>query len=253
LYDLRRRLLESSVDVRRFNRSFLAEAEQGAIRWILPRIPRSVAPFHWTIVGLAGAVLACGALVGCNWSVLWLPFVIFGVLINWFGDSLDGNLARTRKVERPRFGFLVDHTCGLFSQILIIVGFGLSPYLSITAAFIVLLCYLLFSSYTYIRATVQNIHQMSYIGLGAIEFRILMVAWALIGSIVGLREPIVGSSAKLDSLDIAIAILGAIAVMGLAIKASTDAYNISIEETKVLHARVHDAAVREASAPQDGA
>ena len=71
-------------------------------------------------------------------AVIDLPFavspVIVGVALNWFGDSLDGSLARYRREERPRFGFLVDHTCDLFSQILIIVAFGLSPFLSLVSA-----------------------------------------------------------------------------------------------------------------------
>jgi phosphatidylglycerophosphate synthase len=244
--------LDKSGAVRRLNRSFLAEAEQSAIHWVLPRLPDSVTSLHLTIVGLVGSVLAGGALIGCNWSQWWLPLVIFGVVMNWFGDSLDGSLARYRKAERPRFGFLVDHTCDLFAQIVIIICFGLSPFLSLTAAFIVLLCYLLFSSYTYIRATVQNIHQMAYIGLGATEFRILMVVWASIGAIIGLREPMVSNPARLDTLDITIAILGGVAVIGLAIKAATDAYNIALEETELLHAAVDHAVKQEVLAPLDG-
>ena len=81
-----------------------------------------------------------------------LAAVVVGVALNWFGDSLDGSLARYRHTERPRFGFLVDHTCDLFSQILIIVAFALSPFLTLVSALVVLLCYLLFSAYTYIRA-----------------------------------------------------------------------------------------------------
>jgi phosphatidylglycerophosphate synthase len=241
-----------SGNVRRLNRSFLAEAEQRAIRWILPRIPSSVTSLHLTIIGLVGSFLAGGALIGCNWSRKWLPVVIVGVALNWFGDSLDGSLARYRKTERPRFGFLVDHTCDLFSQIVIIVCFGLSPFLSLIAAFIVLLCYLLFSSYTYIRAAVQNIHQMAYVGLGATEFRILMVVWASIGCVVGLHESLVSSPTKLDTLDLTIAILGGIAVVGLAIKATTDAHNIAVEEKGHLHAANHDASVPEVSTVPDG-
>jgi phosphatidylglycerophosphate synthase len=213
--------------MRRHNRSFLASAEQCAIRWILPRIPRSVTPMHLTLLGLSGSFLAGAASIACNWSFSWMPLVVFGIVINWFGDSFDGSLARYRNAERPRFGFLVDHTCDLFSQIVIIICFGFSPFLSLIAAFVVLLCYLFFSAYTYIRAAVQNIHQMAYIGLGATEFRILMVAWVLLGSIVGIHEsPMKGAS----SLDITIALLGALSIVGLAIKAVSDAQEIAAEE-----------------------
>jgi archaetidylinositol phosphate synthase len=28
-----------------------------------------------------------------------------GLILNWFGDSLDGSLARMRRIERPKYGF----------------------------------------------------------------------------------------------------------------------------------------------------
>jgi phosphatidylglycerophosphate synthase len=219
--------MDSPDNVRRHNRSFLANAEQDAIKWILPRIPSFVTSLHLTLLGLFGSVLAGVALIGCNGSFLWLPLFVLGIVLNWFGDSFDGSLARYRKAERPRFGFLVDHTCDLFSQIVIIICFGFSPFLSLIAALVVLLCYLLFSAYTYIRAAVENIHQMAYIGLGATEFRILMVVWALLGALVGIHESYASGPSRLD---LAIAFLGALAVVGLAIKAFTDARNIAAEE-----------------------
>jgi phosphatidylglycerophosphate synthase len=232
-------------NVRRHNQSFLANAEQDAIRWILPRIPRSVTSLHLTLLGLFGSVLAGAALIGCNGSLFWFPLFVLGVVLNWFGDSFDGSLARYRKAERPRFGFLVDHTCDLFSQIVIIICFGFSPFLSLIAAFVVLICYLLFSAYTYIRAAVENIHQMAYIGLGATEFRILMVAWGLIGAVVGLHESYASGPSRLD---LAIAFLGAFAVVGLAIKAITDARNIAAEEQEHLK---HAAEARAMEIPAD--
>lgn len=216
-------MASSSHPVRR-NRSFLAEAEQKLIRWILPRIPRDTTSLHLTAIGMAGSLIAAVGLVGCNWSLGFLPAVIVGVALNWFGDSLDGSLARYRKEERPRFGFLVDHTCDLFSQILIIVAFGLSPFLTLLSSMVVLLCYLLYSSYTYIRAAVHRVHQMSYIGVGATEFRILMIAWACLAAALNLHEPVVGPMTRID---IALLAMGAMAVVGLGVKAILDAREIA--------------------------
>ena len=213
---------------KRQNRSFLAELEQKLIRWILLRIPRPVTSMHLTMLGLFGAFIASVALIGCNWSLWCLPTVVVGIALNWFGDSLDGSLARFRQEERPRFGFLVDHTCDLFSQIMLIVAFGFSPFLSLIAAFTVLLCFLLFSAYTYIRAAAQHVHQMSYIGVGATEFRILMIGWAIFGSAAHLKEPLVGS---LSALDISILVLAGCAVVGLSVKAITDARQVALEES----------------------
>lgn len=231
-----------SHPVRR-NRSFLAEAEQKLIRWILPRIPETTTSLHLTMIGMAGSVLAAVGLVGCNWSLWFLPVVIVGVLLNWFGDSLDGSLARFRHAERPRFGFLVDHTCDLFSQILIIVAFGLSPFLTLISSMVVLLCYLLYSSYTYIRAAVHRIHQMSYIGVGATEFRILMIVWACLGSVFDLHEGIAG---PLTAIDIALMGMGSLAVLGLGYKAAMDAREIAASESAGVAAK----AAAEAAAKQ---
>jgi phosphatidylglycerophosphate synthase len=217
----------SSSNPHRHNRSFLAEAEQRLIRWILPRIPGRITSLQLTGIGMFGSLAASIGLIGCNWSLLWLPTVALGIAMNWFGDSLDGSLARHRKEERPRFGFLVDHTCDLFSQIMLIVAFGLSPFLSLVAALVVLLCYLLFSAYTYIRAAAHHVHQMSYIGVGATEFRLLMIFWALAGSAAGLREPLVNG---LSRIDISILGLGLLAVIGLGAKAVKDARQVAIEE-----------------------
>ncbi len=211
----------------RINQSFLAVREQRLIRWILPKLPAGVTSLDLTIFGLAGSCVGAIGLLACNLSNFGLVLVALGVSMNWFGDSLDGSLARFRKEERPRFGFLVDHTSDLLSQIILIVGFGLSPFLSLLAAMAILLCYMLFSAYTYIRAATHSIHQMAYIGLGATEFRILMIAWAFAGAAFGLREPIIGA---LSRIDIAVLTLAGMATLGLFAKAFAEAAEIWREE-----------------------
>lgn len=224
---------------RRHNRSFLALAEKALIAWLLERIPLSVTSLHLTAVGLVGSFLASVALVACNLSSAWVVLVVVGVALNWFGDSLDGSLARYRKEERPRFGFLVDHTCDLFAQIMIIVAFGLSPFLSLVSALTILLCYLLFSAYTYIRAAAHHIHQMSYVGVGATEFRILMIAWAVFGAAFGLREPLVHG---ISPLDLGILFMAGFAVIGLGIKAVMDAREVAEQEGATPFIQAPDAA-----------
>ncbi|MDE2363476.1 MAG: CDP-alcohol phosphatidyltransferase family protein [Hyphomicrobiales bacterium] len=223
---------------RRHNRSFLAANEQSLIRWILPRLPAQVKSLHLTAIGLVGSVAAAFALVACNWTPLWLIVVALGVAINWFGDSLDGSLARYRQEERPRFGFLVDHTCDLVSQLLIIVAFGFSPYLSLVSALTILLCYLLFSAYTYIRAATQHVHQMSYIGVGATEFRILMIVWPVTAAAFGVHEPLVSGLSKIDFVILALAFM---AICGLLGKAVLDAVEIARDEQTALAAARADA------------
>ena len=213
----------------RDNRSFLADAEHRLIRFLLPLFPAWVTPNQLTLVGLAGSLITGCALVAVNASDAFAFAVPVGIAMNWFGDSFDGSLARHRRIERPRFGFLVDHTSDLFSQVLIIIGFGLSPFLSLTSALIVLVCYLMFSAYTYIRACAHHVHQMSYIGVGATEFRILMIAWCVAAELIGpaLHKPAVGA---LTRLDLALSILASFALVGLLWKAVADARQIASEE-----------------------
>lgn len=215
----------------RRNQSFLAKIEQALIQWLLPHISEDVSSLDLTIFGLFGSFLAAGGLVGCSHSLAFLPAVVAGILMNWFGDSLDGSLARFRQEERPRFGFILDHTCDLFSQILIIVAFGFSPFLTLLSALAILICYLMFSAYTYIRAAAHHIHQMSYVGLGATEFRILMIFWAGLASMMGVSQPTVGT---VTSIDIAILSMCALAIFGLAVKAVGDARVVATEENEAL-------------------
>lgn len=210
----------------RHHQSFLASGEQKLVRAIIAEMPPQITPLFLTKLGLFGAVVAAAALIGCRWSLLWLPLVPVGVFLNWFGIALDGPLAVSRGEARPRLG-LVEHTYDLFSQILIIVAFGASPFLTIESAFIVLICYLLFSSYTYIRAIARHVQQMAYIGMGATEFRILMVVWAFTAHLLGIDAT---ADKGVTSLDAAITILAIIAVCGLAIKALSDARCVAMDE-----------------------
>jgi phosphatidylglycerophosphate synthase len=210
------------------NQSFLASSEQSLARAILAVMPESITPLQLTKIGVAGAVIAGVSLVGCRWSPLWLPLVALGISLNWFGSSLDGHLALRRNAAQPRLAF-IEHASDLFSMTLIIVSFGISPFLSPKSAIIIMLCYLLFSAYTFIRAAVHHIRQMAYIGIGATEFRILMIVWAFAAYASGINETDVAGFSKLDEV---VAILAIIAVFGLAIKAALDARRIAAEDNE---------------------
>ncbi len=169
----------------RLNDSFLAKAERELLARLVRRLPERATPDHLTAVGLAGAFLAALGFVTCNWSNAGLALVIAGLFLNWFGDSLDGTLARHRRIERPHYGYFIDHSVDLIAQTLIIVGLGLSPFFTIHSALLVLSLYLLMSSYTYLRVVTESVHRLSYAGMGATEFRILVGAWALFAAAWG--------------------------------------------------------------------
>lgn len=163
----------------RVNNSFLATQERNALMWLAARMPSAVTPDRLTLSGLVGAVLVLAGFVA-SWASPWFVLVaILGLVVNWFGDSLDGTLARYRKIERPDFGYFLDHSCDLISQTLIFVGLGLSPFFTLFSALLALSMYLLMSSFTYLKVLILKTHHLSYYGMGATELRILLVAWSL--------------------------------------------------------------------------
>jgi archaetidylinositol phosphate synthase len=183
--DLEPALAPKKKRLSRVNASFLASLEARVIAAILPTIPDSVSPNELTVVGLLGACITSIGLIACIWSTKAVILVPVGLLVHWFGDSLDGSLARYRRIERPSFGFFIDHSSDLFAMSMIIVSFGFSPFLTMTSALLVLTTYLLFSAYTYVKVAVEGVHQLAYGGLGSTEFRLLMATWAIVGAMVG--------------------------------------------------------------------
>ena len=170
----------------RVNRGLLAQPEHHALHWLAERTPAWIKPDHLTAVGVAGAALVMVGFVCANLSPWFVGLVIFGLLLNWYGDSLDGTLARFRRIERPHFGYFIDHACDLVSQTLIFFGLGLSPYFTLRSALFALSMYLLISSYTYLKVMILRTHQLSYGGMGATELRVALACWSLIAIWIGL-------------------------------------------------------------------
>ncbi|MEZ5817638.1 MAG: CDP-alcohol phosphatidyltransferase family protein [Hyphomicrobiaceae bacterium] len=149
------------------------------------RLPAQIHPDHLTIMGVAGAVFAAFGLALTNWTYFGLPIAVFGLLVNWLGDSLDGTLARHRKLERPRYGFFVDHVSDLGSQFLIVAGLGLSPFMRYDTALLALAAYLAVSVYTMVKVHALRVMQLSYFGVGPTEIRILIGLGLIVSAVVG--------------------------------------------------------------------
>ena len=171
---------EFHMEHERVNRGLLANPERRALHWLAERTPAWVKPDHLTALGAAGAVLVMIGFVCANISPYFVSLVIFGLFLNWYGDSLDGTLARYRQIERPHFGYFIDHSCDLISQTFIFLGLGLSPYFTLRSALFALSMYLLMSSYTYLKVMILRTHQLSYGGMGATELRVVLACWSLI-------------------------------------------------------------------------
>lgn len=112
-------------------------------------------------------------LTGLNRNFLWLASL--GFVINWFGDSLDGTLARFRGIERPVYGFFIDHITDAVGQVLIFLGLGMTPYVRFDIACLTLIAYLLLSVLVYVRTCVEGEFRISYGRLGPTEIRVLAI------------------------------------------------------------------------------
>jgi phosphatidylglycerophosphate synthase len=159
----------------RVNDILLGPLERPALQWLAAHMPAWMTPDILTLIGLGGSVLifASYALTNVDPAFLWLASL--GFVINWFGDSLDGTLARYRKIERPKYGFFVDHTIDAFSELLVVLGLGLTPFIRFNVAAVALIAYLLVSVLVYVRTYVEGVFQISYGKLGPTEMRLILI------------------------------------------------------------------------------
>jgi phosphatidylglycerophosphate synthase len=156
--------------------TFTGPVERPILHWLAARMPAWVTPDHLTAIGvLGGIVILCGYwLTGFDRNFLWL--VNLGFVLNWFGDSLDGTLARYRHTERPVYGFYIDHAVDAFVELMIFLGLGLSPYVRFDLACLALIGYFLLSILVFLRTCVKGEFVLSYGRLGPTEVRLLAMA-----------------------------------------------------------------------------
>ena len=165
--------------MRRHNEGLLQPFERPTLKWLAERMPRWITPDILTAIGLAGAIITLLGYYLTQRHPLWLLLATAGLVINWFGDSLDGTLARHRKIERPSYGFFVDHTTDLFEQIIISVGIGICGYIHFELAMLGLIVYLLLSVLTFVRAQLVSTLHVSYAGFGPTEMRLGIIVMNL--------------------------------------------------------------------------
>ncbi len=159
----------------RVNRILLGPLERPALKWLAEHMPRWMTPDILTGIGFLGAVLIAVSYYLTNYNPAFLWLASFGFVVNWFGDSLDGTLARFRHIERPRYGFFLDHTLDSASETIIFIGLGLSPYVNLDLAFLALIGYLLLSIFVFISTYVSGEFKISYGRFGPTEIRAVAI------------------------------------------------------------------------------
>jgi phosphatidylglycerophosphate synthase len=163
----------------RVQKSFLAAKEHLLLIVMAKSLPTWIEPDHLTMFGLCGSLLCCIGFTASGLSPVWLWLVVIGLVANWAGDSLDGNLARVRGAERPVYGFFLDHTSDILSQALIFMGLAASPYVLFATGCLLLMSYWIATMFTFIRTISLHVFQISYFGIGPTEIRLGLMVYVV--------------------------------------------------------------------------
>ena len=159
--------------------SVLAAAEKRALIWIARRLPRWVNSDHLSALGLVSMAGAGASFVlAASDPVAGALLVTLCLLLNWFGDSLDGTVARVRDQQRPRYGYYLDHVIDLAGTAMLFTGIALSGYMSPAIAALVVAAYFLVSAETYLATHSRGVFKMAFLGVGPTELRVLLAAGA---------------------------------------------------------------------------
>jgi phosphatidylglycerophosphate synthase len=192
----------------RLQLSILTPLERITLRWLAERMPAWVHSDHLTLLGFAGMILTGLSYYLAQFNPLFLLAAIVCLAINWFGDSLDGTLARLRNRQRPRYGFYVDHIVDAFGIGFVLLGIGLSGYMSPSIAMGFLIAYFLMNIEIYLATYTLSIFKLSYGLMGPSELRVIVC----IGNLVLLSKKMVRIG---DSYHLLCDVSGVVAIVGI--------------------------------------
>ncbi len=192
--------------VERIQQTLITRGERVVLDWLCARMPAWVTPDKLTLLAILAAVGIglCYAFSGDQPGLLWLAIGLF--VVHWFGDSLDGSIARHRRIERPNYGFFIDHSSDMLAGLLILTGLGLSPYVKIEVALLTLAGYYLVSIHTFLLARVTGEFHLSHGGVGPTEIRIAFILATLGFLVFGMDVPRWGAFLLWDGIVAACAV-----------------------------------------------
>lgn len=162
-------------DAERQQTSLLAPLERAALRGLARRMPGWVNSDHLSVLGFVAMFLAGACYALSKQNPLMLHVVNLFIFLNWFGDSLDGTLARYRDRQRPRYGFYVDHIIDTFGTMFLILGLALSGYMTERVAASLLVVFLMLAINSYLAAYALGVFKISQWKMGPTEMRLLLI------------------------------------------------------------------------------
>ncbi|MBO4427265.1 MAG: CDP-alcohol phosphatidyltransferase family protein [Bacteroidales bacterium] len=159
----------------RIQTSLLNAAEKKVLVWLADRQPRWMTSNGLTIIGIFGSLMIFAGYVLTNLRIEWLWLASAGFIVNWYGDSLDGTLARVRGTQRPLYGYYLDHTVDALNELLMFFGIGLSVLCNIWIALTGFIFYLLLTLNVSMNAHLKSEFKLTYAKLGPTELRLIMI------------------------------------------------------------------------------
>lgn len=184
--------------------SVLAESEKRLLVRMAQSLPAWVNSDHLTSLGAAG-MLAVGVCFWVGGPALWLVIPLLAV--NWFGDSLDGTLARVRNRQRPRYGYYVDHVLDAVGFAALFGGLMLGGHMGLTMGLAFLAAYYLLVVEISLATHARGTFKLAFMKVGPTELRILLS----IGTLQLMRSEVVtilGHQWRLFDVGGAVAIAG---------------------------------------------
>jgi archaetidylinositol phosphate synthase len=166
----------AAVEAEREPNFLLAGAERRFLPWVAQRLPRRVLPDDMTALGVAAALGVCAAYQLSNDGKGWLWVASALLVVQWLGDSLDGTLARVRGIQRPKYGYYLDHLVDAIATAAIGIGLGLSPFMLLSVGTLVVVAYLILSINVYLESYALGRFSLGYGYLGPTEIRLILIA-----------------------------------------------------------------------------
>lgn len=193
----------------RLQQSVLAGPEKRLLVWMAERSPTRINPDHLTLIGFAAQIMTGASYAMARSNRLWLILAAGFLTLNWFGDSMDGTLARVRQKQRPRYGFYVDHMLDSIGAVALMAGLPFSGYMSPPIAIGLLVLFLLLSIQSYLGTYTLGEFRMSFWSFGPTELRLLLI----LGNLAAYRWPKVLHGYRLFDVGGAVGIAGMLAML----------------------------------------
>jgi len=220
------RELEEFQEATRSLTSILAPVEKRTLTWLAHRMPGWINSDHLTGLALVSMLLAGLSYWLASVTPVGLLLVVVCLAVNWFGDSLDGTLARVRGHQRPRYGFYLDHLVDAFGALFLLGGLGLSGHMSPFVAVALLVAYLMLLVETFLATYTLRRFKLSYFKIGPTELRIILA----IGNLVLLVHPMAelfGREYRLFDVGGVVATCSMVATLGFAAVTNTRALYVA--------------------------